>query len=71
MCELILVGNYEWRGTRRSRILTLMVLIVIDLLHVVVNLTTLRRWDVRGRVLTLMHKLLEERVDLTVEGLPI
>ena len=51
--------------------LTLMVFVVVDLLHVFVNLSTLTRRNVRGGLLTLVHEFFKQGVDLTTESLPI
>ena len=51
--------------------LTFQVLIVVNFAHIVVNFSPLSGRDVRGRVLSFMHELFEEGVDLAAEGLSI
>ena len=51
--------------------LTLMVFVVVDLLHVFVNLSTLTRWNVRGGLFALVDEFFKQGVDLTTKSLPI
>ena len=51
--------------------LTFEVLCEVDLRHVVVDLASLRRRNVRAGVFAFVDKLLEEGVDLADEGLTV
>ena len=46
-------------------------LVIVDLLHVCVDFTALRCWDVSRGLLTLAHELLKEWVDFAVQGMSV